>query len=135
VPWLAQTLFALVPKARHRVHAVGEEDLQQQLWGFVEEHGQVIFPLLALTVIVLIVLGVRRGMLVNQDELREKEELKDSLVRMMREKLLVSPDAAAADLRIDRFRAAALLDELVREGKLLQQRGAGGIATYRLKGL
>ncbi len=54
---------------------------------------------------------------------------------MMRAKLLVSPDAVAGELSIDRFVASALLEELVREGKLVEQRIAGGVANYRLKGL
>jgi hypothetical protein len=53
----------------------------------------------------------------------------------MRAKLLVSPEDAAGELRIDHFRASALLEELVVEGKLVHQRMSGGTAHYRLKGL
>ena len=31
--------------------------------------------------------------------------------------------------------ASALLDELVREGKLIEQKSAGGIGNYRFRGL
>ena len=57
------------------------------------------------------------------------------LVRMMRAKLLVSADVVAGELQVDKFLAASLLDELVREGMLVEQRMVGGIANYRLKGL
>jgi hypothetical protein len=70
----------------------------------------------------------------NTADLAEKQGHKDSIVRMMRAKLLVSPDVVAGELHIDRFRASALLEELVREGKLVEQRTVGG-AAYRLKGL
>ena len=88
-----------------------------------------------LAVIALIVFGVRRGMMTSSADLEQKQAEKDAIVRMMRQKLLVSPEAVGAELQIDRFRAAALLEELEREGKLVQQRIAGGVAHYRLKGL
>jgi hypothetical protein len=54
---------------------------------------------------------------------------------MMRAKLLVSPEAVSIELGIDRFSASALLEDLVKEGKLIQQKTSGGVANYRLKGL
>ena len=68
-------------------------------------------------------------------ELHTKQERKDAIVRMMRAKLLVSADVVAGELQVDKFLAASLLDELVREGMLVEQRMVGGIANYRLKGL
>lgn len=131
---IAHELVALALKPRHRVHAVGEDD-SHKWWEWIEDHGEIIFPLLALAVIALIVFGVRRGMMTSSADLEQKQAEKDAIVRMMRQKLLVSPEAVGAELQIDRFRAAALLEELEREGKLVQQRIAGGVAHYRLKGL
>jgi hypothetical protein len=118
----------------HKVHPPPEDPVQQ-VWYFVEDHGDFIYPLVALLVAALIFLGVRRGMRSNVDELQEKQDQKDRIVRMMRAKLLVTPEDAAGELKIDRFRAGALLEELVTEGKLVHQRMGGGIQSYRLKGL
>jgi hypothetical protein len=125
------------PTFRPRVHKVHPppEDEAQKIWYFVEDHGDVIYPVFALAVALIIFLGVRRGMRSNVDELREKQDHKDAIVRMMRAKLLVTPEDAAGELKIDRFRASALLEELVTEGKLVHQRMGGGVQSYRLKGL
>ena len=122
------------PHAPKPPHAPGETDLQA-LWYFVEDHGDIIFPALALVVVALIAFGIRRGMKSNVAELHEHEAHKDAIVRMMRQKLLVSPETVAGELHIDRFLASALLEELVKEGKLAHQVVAGGVANYRLKGL
>ena len=115
-------------------HPPGEDDTHR-LWYLIEDHGDIIFPLIALLVVALIFVGIRKGMKSNTAELQQKQDQKDNIVRMMRSKILVSPDAVAGELRIDRFRASALLDELVKEGKLVEQRMVGGVANYRLKGL
>ena len=81
------------------------------------------------------IFGIRRGMTSNVVELHKKQEQKDTIVRMMRARLMVSAEAVAVDLHIDHFTASALLDELVKEGKLVQQKVQGGISNYRLKGL
>ncbi|HUJ26828.1 MAG TPA: hypothetical protein VLW85_12465 [Myxococcales bacterium] len=118
----------------HKPHPPAEDETHR-LWYLIEDHGDIVFPLLALIVLALIAFGIRKGMKSNTAELAQKEEQKDTIVRMMRSKLMVSPDAVAGELHIDRFRASALLDELVREGKLVEQRMVGGVANYRLKGL
>jgi hypothetical protein len=131
---LCSELLALAPRRLHKPHAEAESE-SHKLWYFVEDHGDIIFPLLALLVVALIVFGIRRGMKSNVADLQQKQEQKDAIVRMMRAKLLVSPDAVAGELSIDRFIASALLEELVKEGKLVEQRIEGGVANYRLKGL
>jgi hypothetical protein len=118
----------------HKVHPVAD-DRTHELWYWIDDHGDVVFPLIGLAIIALVFFGIRRGMTSNTAELQQKQDRKDAIVRMMRSKLLVTADAVAGDLHIDRFAASALLDELVREGKLLEQKAAGGIANYRLKGL
>ena len=59
----------------------------------------------------------------------------DAIVRMTRSRLRVDAENVAAELQTDRLQAGALLDELVKEGKLVEQRVTGGGASYRLKGL
>lgn len=130
-----QLLIALLlalPRA-HKPHEA--EDEAHKLWYWLEDNGEVVFPLLGVLIIAVLILGIRRGMKSNVAELQEKQARKDAIVRMMRSKLLVSADLVAGELKIDKFVAAALLDELVREGMLLEQRMVGGIANYRLKGL
>ena len=131
---LCHALLAFAPRRTHKPHPVADDDWHQ-VWYFIEDHGDVLFPLIGLAVIALIVLGIRRGMKSNIATLQKKQDQKDVIVRMMRAKLLVSAEAVANDLRIDHFHASALLDELVREGKLVEQKSTGGVANYRLKGL
>lgn len=119
---------------QHKVHPPADDEAHQ-LWDWLDEHGVVVFPLLGLAIVALIIVGIRRGMTSNVAELHQKQDHKDDIVRMMRRKLMVTADAVAGELGIDRFAASALLDELVREGKLIEQKSAGGIANYRLKGL
>ena len=121
------------PRA-HKPHPPAE-DAGHRLWYLIEDHEDIVFPLIALVVVALIVFGIRKGMKSNTAELQQKQDQKDNIVRMMRSKILVSPDAVAGELHIDRFRASALLEELVREGKLVEQKMVGGVANYRLKGL
>ena len=121
------------PRA-HKPHPPAEDETHR-LWYLIEDHGDIVFPLLALLVLALIAVGIRKGLKSNTSELAEKQAHKDSIVRMMRSKILVSPEAVAGELHIDRFRASALLEELVKEGKLVEQRMVGGVANYRLKGL
>lgn len=119
---------------QHKVHPP-EGDGAHRLWYWLDDHGDIVFPLLGLAIVALVIFGFRRGMTSNVAELQQKQEHKDDIVRMMRRKLLVTADAVAGQLGIDRFAASGLLDELVREGMLVEQKAAGGIANYRLKGL
>src|SRR5438309_11752508 len=130
---LALALAAIRPRA-HKPHPMAEDDTHK-LWYWIEDNGEIVFPLLGVLIIALLFYGIRRGMKSNVAELQQKQERKDTIVRMMRQKLLVSADVIAGELKIDKFVAAALLDELVREGKLTEQRMVGGVANYRLKGL
>ncbi|MCA1825324.1 MAG: hypothetical protein ABR567_06875 [Myxococcales bacterium] len=130
---LCHALLAFAPR-RHKPHPPAE-DQWHDVWYFVEDHGEVVFPLVAIAVVALIVLGIRRGMSTNIATLQKKQDQKDAIVRMMRQKLLVSAEAISSELKIDHFQASALLDDLVREGKLVEQKSAGGVANYRLKGL
>jgi len=131
---LCHALLAFAPRRTHKPHPVAEDDWHK-VWYFLEDHGDVVFPLIGLALIALIVLGIRRGMKSNIANLQKKQDQKDVIVRLMRQKLLVSADAVAVELHIDRFAASALLEELVGEGKLVEQKSTGGVANYRLKGL
>src|SRR5207302_1492731 len=82
-------------------------DETHKLWYWIEDHGEIVFPIVGLAIVALIVFGIRRGMTSNIAELQKKQDQKDAIVRMMRAKLLVSADAVAGDLHIDRFMAAA----------------------------
>lgn len=118
----------------HKPHPPAEDNTQV-IWFWIDDHGEIVYPLVAILVIGLIALGIRRGMTSNVAQLQKKQEQKDSIVRLMRAKLLVSAEAVSTELHIDHFAASALLDDLVREGKLVEQKSSGGVANYRLKGL
>ncbi len=118
----------------HKPHA-SAEDSAHELWYWIDDHGDIVFPLIGLAIVALVIFGIRRGMTSNVAEMQKKQESKDAIVRMMRAKLLVSAEGVSGELGIDHFSASALLDELVKEGKLVQQKASGGVASYRLKGL
>src|SRR5438105_15183986 len=103
------TLLALalrVPK--HKPHPVAEDETHK-LWYWIEDHGDVVFPLIGAAIIALVFFGIRRGMSTNVLELQKKQETKDAIVRLMRAKLLVSAETVAIDMKVDHFTAAALL--------------------------
>ena len=118
----------------HKPHPM-DADETHKIWYWIDDHGDIVFPLIGLAIVALVIVGIRRGMKSNVAELQQKQERKETIIRMMRAKLMVSPEVVAVDLHIDHFTAAALLEEMVKEGKLVQQKVAGGIANYRLKGL
>ena len=132
---LAQALaFASrLPRAAHKARAPSDDDTH--LWAWLEDHGDVAFPLIGLAIIGLLVLGIRHGMKSSGEELKKKMHDKDEIVRMMRSRLLLSADEVCKQLQLDRLQAAALLEELQREGKLVEQRSSSGVANYRMKGL
>lgn len=118
----------------HKPHAPAE-DSAHELWNWIDDHGAIVLPLIGFAIAALVIFGIKRGMTSNVAELHKKQESKDAIVRMMRAKLLVSAEAVSIELGIDHFNASALLEDLVKEGKLIQQRTTGGVANYRLKGL
>ena len=81
------------------------------------------------------IVAVRRGSISQQEELRKKSGQKEQIIRLMRAKLSLTADAASHELGVDRYHAAALLEELEREGVLAPGRQSGGVTNYRLKGL
>ncbi len=113
----------------------GEADDTHKLWNWIEDHLEIVFPAVGVFVIVLVLWAVRRGMQQQADEVAVRTRQKEEIVRLMRAKLLVNAEVVAHELQLDRFHAAKLLEELVREGTLIQARVAGGVASYRLKGL
>ena len=110
-------------------------DEGHKLWYWIEDNLEIVFPLVGIAVILLVAWAVRRGMVAQSDEVAVRARQKDDIVRLMRAKLLVNAELVAHELGFDRFHAATLLEELTREGVLVQARVAGGIASYRLKGL
>lgn len=124
-----------LPRYGHKSRAPAAEDNAHQLWTWLEDHGDVAFPLMGLAIIGLLFLGIRRGMQSSGEEMKKKMHDKDEIVRMMRSRLLLTADEVCVQLEIDRLQAAALLEELQREGKLVEQRSTSGVANYRMKGL
>ena len=131
---LALALAGWLPRAAKKPHAKVEDETPQ-LWAWLEDHGDVVFPLMGLAIFGLLFLGIRHGMKSSGDEMKKKMHDKDEIVRMMRSRLLLSAAEVCRQLQIDRLQAAALLEELQREGKLVEQRSTSGVANYRMKGL
>jgi hypothetical protein len=112
-----------------------DEDEAHHLWHWIEDKGEYVFPLIGIVILALVLLAARRGTLSQQEELRKRAEQKAQIIRLMRAKLSLTAESAAPELGVDRYHAAALLEEMEKEGLLALGRAAGGVATYRLKGL
>jgi hypothetical protein len=111
------------------------DDRAHELWYWIEDHLEIVFPVVGVTVILLVLWALRRGWAAQADEIAVRTRQKESIVRLMRLRLTVTPEMVAHELQIDPFHAATLLDELTREGVLALGRASGGVTSYRLKGL
>ena len=129
----AALLLAFAPKKKPV--RPPDEDGAHHLWHWIEDNGEYVFPLIGIVILGLVLLAVRRGTLSAQDELRKRAAQKEQIVRLMRAKLSLTAESCAPELGVDRYHASALLEEMEREGLLALGRAAGGVATYRLKGL
>jgi hypothetical protein len=113
---------------------VPDEDGPLALWHWIEDNSTIVFPLIGLVIVALVVIAVRRSAVDTEEELLQRRGQKDAIIRLMRARLSLSADQTAHELRVDRYHAAALLEELVQEGALVQGRLPGGVISYRLKG-
>ena len=125
--------FASAPKKKPA--RPPDEDEAQKLWHWIEDNGEYVFPLIGIVILALVILAVRRGSISQQEELSKRSGQKEQIIRLMRAKLSLTADAASHELGVDRYHAAALLEELEREGVLAPGRQVGGGTSYRLKGL
>ncbi len=130
---LSVATVGLAPRAKKPDEADDEGPLA--LWHWIEDHGDVVFPLIGLIIFVLVVIAVRRAMVSQEQEIKSRRGQMDTIVRLMRAKLSLTADQTATELGINRYQASTLLDELVKEGALVQGRLPGGVVNYRLKGL
>ncbi|MBS2023048.1 MAG: hypothetical protein JST92_11595 [Deltaproteobacteria bacterium] len=129
---LVLEVAAALPKVKHEQD---DDEGFRKLWHWVEDNGEWFFPVLGLAILALVVMALRRGTLSQAEELRKKSGEKEQIIRLMRAKLTLNAETAAAELQVDRFHSAALLEEMTKEGKLVRSTGAGGVQSYRLKGL
>jgi hypothetical protein len=130
-PSLAALALSLAAKSR----ASDDDGEAHKLWRWIEDNGEVVFPAIGVVILLLVVLAVRRGSLSEKEALHARAGQKEQVVRLLRLKLSLTAEQTALELRVDRYRAAGLLEEMERDGVLVQGRFAGGAATYRLKGL
>ena len=121
-------------RTRGKKPAPVDEDQTHKLWHWIEDHLEIVFPIVGVTVIVLVLWAVRRGMAQADDAVAVRMRQKEAITRLMRLKLNVTAETVATELHLDRFHAAALLEELGKEGVLVA-RTLGGVSSYRLKGL
>ena len=110
------------------------DDRLHHLWTWAEAHGPAVFPAAAALVLGVFALGLHHAFQGSLADLRIQQVQKDEILRQTRGRLTVTPESIARTLGVDRFRAAALLEDLTREGLLVRQRQSGGIPSYRLKG-
>jgi len=120
---------------RPRSHQLPNEDGPLALWHWIEDNGEIVFPLIGFVILALVFIAVKRSSVNQEAELATRRKQMDAIVRLMRARLSLTADQTASELQVDRYRAASMLDELVKEGALVQGRLPGGVISYRLKGL
>lgn len=106
-----------------------------QLWQWIEEHGAIVYPALALIIIGLIAGALFASWRADEIEGERKGELKMKLLQIMRRRISgVSAEQIAAELQIDVLVAAKLLNELDAEGIVATAPSVGNAPTqYRLR--
>lgn len=133
---LTEVQAALGAAARLPAHPKSAEpEGPLALWRWIEDNGDVVFPAIGFVIFVLVVVAVRRSAVNQESELKALRGKKDAIVRLMRARLSLTADQTATELGVNRYQAATMLDELVKEGALVQGRLPGGVINYRLKGL
>ena len=118
----------------HAHHRQPDDEGPLALWHWIEENSSFVFPLIGVVILALVIIAVRRSSADTGEELAERRAQMDAIVRLMRARLTLTADQTASELKINRYHAAALLDELVKEGSLVAGRASGGVVSYRLKG-
>ncbi len=131
---LALRVLAGPPRPPRNQHQLPDEEGPLSLWHWIEDNGEIVFPLIGLVIAALIFIAVRRSSVNHDEEIETRRAEKERIIRLMRAKLSLTPDQTAHELRVDRYHAAALLEELEKEGTLTQGRQSGGVIAYRLKG-
>lgn len=106
-----------------------------QLWQWIEEHGAIVYPALALIIIGLIAGALFASWRADELEGERKGELKMKILQVMRRRISgVSAEQVAAELQIDVLVAAKLLTELDSEKVVAAAPGAGSSPTlYRMR--
>lgn len=106
-----------------------------QLWQWIEEHGAIVYPAMALVIIGLIAGALFASWRADELEGERKGELKMKILQVMRRRISgVSAEQIAAELQIDILVAAKLLSELDAEGVVATARSAGSAPSqYRLR--
>lgn len=119
------------------VLAAGKNTLPEaaQLWTWIEEHGSIVYPAMALVIIGLIAGALFASWRADELEGERKGELKMKILQVMRRRISgVSAEQIAAELQIDVLVAAKLLGELDNEGVVATTRPAGSAPSqYRLR--
>jgi hypothetical protein len=110
----------------------------QTLWEWIEEHGIIVYPVVLISMVILI-----GGALVaswhSQDiSATQRGELKMKIMSIMRRRVSgVSAEVIAAELQIDLMLAAKLLADLASEGLVVAMGGSTSseAVRYRLRGV
>ena len=108
------------------------------LWEWLEEHGTITYPLIALLIVGLIVGALISNWRSETLSAERRAELKRRIMQIMRKRVSgVSPEAVAAELQIELMDAAMLMRELTEEGMLsaTDTQSSGGPARFRLRGV
>lgn len=103
---------------------------------FLENNTHIIYPLLTVTVLVLIALGVLQAWRTQDLDGVQKAELKRELINQLRRDLHgTTVDAMSKVVGLPPFRLNKLLEEMQKDGILESRTDTRRITTWRLKGL
>ncbi len=128
--------LALAQVGRYAPPAERDVDLVEEARLFVERYGAVLYPAVALIVIVLIVSGILQAWRTHDLAGLAKVELKREIILELRKQVAgMSAETLARTINLNSFKTVKLLEEMQRDGIILSHTNTARLTTWRVKGV
>lgn len=103
---------------------------------FLEENSHIIYPVLAVLVLALIVIGVLQAWRAQDLDGLTKAELKQEIIVQLRKQLGgASADALSRAVGLEPFKLVKLLEEMQRDGQLASHTNTQRLTVWQVKGM
>lgn len=100
-----------------------------------EQNGHIVYPVIAVTVIALILWGILSAWRAQDLDGLAKVELKREIILELRKQIGgMSAEALSRSVGLDNFKTVKLLEEMQRDGIILSHTTTSRLTTYRIKG-
>ena len=103
---------------------------------WIERNKQVLYPSIAIVVVLLMVIGILRAWRTTELNAEAKTKFKGEILRMMRMNLAgLLADEIAKAIGLDRLKTLKLLEEMQRDGVLQSHTTTQRFTVWRVRGL